>query len=55
MTYKNMAAFNDLQARIDPAAKQAFGSLTKAASAAADRGKLRMEVGSQMVRQLILK
>ena len=55
VTYKNMAAFDDLQARTDPAAKQVFGSLAKAASASAERGKLRKEVGSQMVRQLILK
>jgi hypothetical protein len=55
VTYKNMAAFDDLQARTDPLAKQTFGSLTKAASASADRGKMRKEVGSQMVRQLILK
>ena len=55
VTYKNMAAFDDLQARTDPTAKQAFGSLAKAASASADRSKLRIEVGSQMVRQLILK
>jgi L-rhamnose mutarotase len=55
VTYKNMAAFDDLQARTDPLAKQTFGSLAKAASAAADRGKMRKEVGSQMVRQLILK
>ena len=55
VTYKNMAAFDDLQARTDPAAKQVFGSLNKAASASADRGKMRKDVGSQMVRQLILK
>lgn len=55
VTYKNMAAFDDLQARTDPLARQTFGSLTKAASASADRGKMRKEVGSQMVRQLILK
>jgi L-rhamnose mutarotase len=55
LTYKNMAAFDDLQARTDAVAKQAFGSLDKSASASADRGKLRIEVGSQMVRQLILK
>lgn len=55
VTYKNMAAFDDLQARTDPTAKQAFGSLAKAASASVDRGKLRKEVGSQMVRQLILR
>jgi hypothetical protein len=55
VTYKNMAAFDELQERTDPASKQAFGSLAKAASASADRGKLRQEIGSQMVRQLILK
>jgi hypothetical protein len=53
--YKNMAAFDDLQARTDPVVKQLFGSLPKAASASAERGKLRKEIGSQLVRQLILK
>ena len=55
VTYKNMAAFDDLQARADPLVKQVFGSLPKAASASADRDKMRKQLGSQMVRQLILK
>ena len=55
VTYKNMAAFDDLQARTDPAVRQIFGSLPKAASASADREKVRKQLGSQMVRQLILK
>jgi len=55
VTYKNMAAFDDLQARADPLTKQVFGSLPKAASASAERGKLRTAIGSQLVRQLILK
>ena len=55
ITYKNMAAFDELQARTDPVVKQAFGSLPKAASASADRDKMRKQLGSQMVRQLILK
>ena len=55
VTYKNMAAFDDLQARTDPTVKQVFGSLPKAASAAVDRDKMRKQLGSQMVRQLILK
>ena len=55
VTYKNMAAFDTLQARTDPATKQAFGSLAKAASASADREKMRKQLGSQLIRQLILK
>lgn len=55
ITYKNMAAMDNLQARMDPLAKKAFGSLPKAASAQADREKLRKDLGSQLVRQLILK
>ena len=55
ITYKNMAALDNLQARMDPLAKKAFGSLPKAAVAAANREKLRNDVGGQLVRQLILK
>jgi hypothetical protein len=55
ITYKNMAAFDNLQARMDPLAKKAFGSLPKAAAAGAAREKLRKDLGSQLVRQLILK
>jgi len=55
VTYKNMAAFDDLQARSDPVVKQVFGSLPKAATASADREKLRKQLGSQVVRQLVLK
>ena len=55
VTYKNMAAFDELQARTDPALTQVFGSLPKAASASIDREKMRKQLGSQMVRQLILK
>src|SRR6516165_6112316 len=47
VTYKNMAAFDDLQSRTDPLVKQVFGSLNKAASASVDRGKMRKEIGSQ--------
>jgi hypothetical protein len=55
VTYKNMAALDGLQARVDPIAKKVFGSLAQAASASAERGKMRKEIGSQVVRQLILK
>jgi hypothetical protein len=55
VTYKDMAALDNIQARMDPLAKRAFGSLPKAAAAAADREKMRKELGSQLVRQLILR
>jgi hypothetical protein len=55
VTYKNMAAFDSLQAQSDPVIKEVFGSLSKAASASVDREKLRKQLGSQMVRQLVLK
>ena len=55
VTYKNMAALDGLQERTDPLIKETFGSLPKAASASADRDKYRKQLGSQLVRQLILK
>ncbi len=55
VTYKNMAALDTLPARTDPLIKEMFGTLPKAAAASADREKLRKQLGSQMVRQLILK
>ena len=55
VTYKNMAAFDGLQSRLDPIVKQTFGSLGKAQTAAVDREQLRKEVGSVQVQQLILK
>ncbi len=55
VTYKNMAALDDLQERTDPLAKQVFGSLSKAASASADRGRMRKEIGSEVIRQIMLK
>lgn len=55
VTYKNMAALDTVQASTDPIIKEVFGSLPKAATASADREKLRKQLGSQVVRQLILK
>ena len=55
VTYKNMAALDGLQERTDPLVKEIFGSLPKASSASADRDKMRKQLGSQLVRQLILK
>jgi hypothetical protein len=55
ITYKNMAALDDLQTRFDPLAVKAFGSLAKTDQAEADREKLRKDLGTELIRQLILK
>ena len=55
VTYKNMAALDNLNARTDPISKKVWGSLPKSAQAFADRGKMRKDVGNQIIRQLILK
>lgn len=54
-TYKNMAAFDTLRQRMEPLIKKTYGSLPKAAAGGADRENLRTQIGSQVVRQLILK
>lgn len=55
VTYKNVAAFDDPQARTALTANLLFGSLALAASAFVGLGKMHKEGGSQMVRQLFLK
>lgn len=55
VTYKNMAAMDNLQARTDPIDKKVWGTLPKADQAYADRSKVRKELGTRIVRQLILK
>lgn len=55
ITYKNMAALDNLDAKVDPIMKKAFASLAKASEASIERGKLRTQLGSQLVRELILK
>jgi hypothetical protein len=54
-TYKNMAALDNVNERMDPVAKEVWGTLSKADQAYADRGKMRKDLGTELVRQLILK
>jgi L-rhamnose mutarotase len=54
-TYKNMAALDDLDAKTDPITDKLWGSLEKSNAAFADRSKLRRNIGSQMMRELVLK
>jgi hypothetical protein len=55
MTFKNMAAMDNMNAKIDPIVKQVFSSLKQADQADIDRGKLRTDLGGELLRQLVLK
>ena len=55
VSYKNWAALDGLTARTDALVKKVFGSLDKADSASIDRGKMREEIGSEVIQELILK
>ncbi len=54
-TYKNMAALDGLDARTDPIQEKIFGSLDQQSAATIERGKLRTLIGSQHIRELVLK
>jgi len=53
--YKNMAARDDLNAKTDAITEKIFGTLDQQTSATVQRGKLRTLVGSENIRQLVLK
>jgi hypothetical protein len=53
--YKNMAAFDNLQDKVDPIDAKVFGSIQASEQANIDRGKLRDVLGSELVRELRLK
>ena len=53
--YKNMAALDDLAAKSDPIAEKLQGSLAEQNKAYIERGKMRTVLGSQMVREAVLK
>ena len=55
ITYKNYAALDGLTVRSDALVKKVFGSLEKSDAASIDRGKLREELGSELVQELVLK
>lgn len=54
-TYRNMAALDGLDARIDPISEKIFGSMEKSAAAAVDREKIRKLMGDQLMRELIVR
>jgi hypothetical protein len=55
VTYKNMAALDDLTSRTDPISERLLGSLDQQSAATVERGKLRTAVGSEVLRELIFK
>jgi hypothetical protein len=55
VTYKNMAALDNLNERTDPIMEKLWGSLQASNAAVAERGKLRTQLGGRLLRQLFLK
>ena len=56
VTYKNMAALDNLRDRAEPVTMRTLSTTPeKAAQASIERGAMRDQVGSRLLRQLILK
>lgn len=55
VTYKNMAALDDMDAKTDPIMEKLFGNQQQMSEATVARGKLRTILGDEMIRQLVLK
>jgi hypothetical protein len=55
ITYKNMAAMDDLNAKTDPIDKKIWGSMESATKSSVDREKIREVLGSEIIRELKLK
>ena len=53
--FKNMAALDDLAAKSDPIAEKLQGSLAEQNKAYIERGKMRTVLGSQLIREAVLK
>ena len=53
--YKNMAALDDLAAKSDPIAEKLQGSLAEQNKAYIERGKMRTVLGSELIREAVLK
>jgi hypothetical protein len=53
--YKNLAALDDFTAKSDPIAEKIEGSLAEQNKAYAERGKIRTVLGSQLIREAVLK
>ena len=54
-TYKNMAALDDLSAKLDPIYEKLQGSMAEQNKAYVERGKMRTVLGDEMIREMKLK
>jgi hypothetical protein len=50
-----MAAFDDMDAKLDPIYEKLQGSQAQQNQAMIDRGKIRTILGDEMIRELLLK
>jgi hypothetical protein len=55
ITYKNMAALDGLEDKVEPLQRKIWADRAAATKASVDRGKMRTQLGSQLIRELILK
>jgi len=53
--YKNMAALDGLDAKVDPITERIMGSMEQQSSATVQRGKLRTILSDEIIRELVLK
>jgi hypothetical protein len=53
--YKNMAALDGLAEKTDPIMQKLFGDMSQRSAATISRGKMRMVLGSERIRELKLK
>jgi L-rhamnose mutarotase len=55
VTYKNMAAMDGLSDKMDPIQQKYFGDMAKRDAAMIERSKMRKQLGSEMIREVVLK
>ena len=55
VTYKDMATFDGLNDRLEPLMEKVIGTREQANQATIDRGKMRTVLGTEMIREAVLK
>jgi hypothetical protein len=55
VTYKNMAALDGLDERMEPIMQRSFGNQAARDTAAVDREKMRRQIGQETIREVVFK